>query len=103
MDSTLGLDLKKKYPGKWVAGHLLNHKMHGPGYKRWNLTPLTQKTNSKMKEQSENPAKTEMLGKGKVLSYDVKVNYKAGYDETASSYPKGQVADTIDMVVISAF
>ena len=46
VNSDLGNALKRKYRRNYfVAGHLLNHKMHGPGYERWNLTPLSGKAN----------------------------------------------------------
>ncbi|MBV1923611.1 MAG: DUF4157 domain-containing protein, partial [Flavobacteriaceae bacterium] len=99
VDSDMGKALKKLYPGLWVAGHLLNHKMHGPGFERWNLTPLTQKTNSKMKTVTENPSKKVLLGDGVVLSYDVVVNYKAPLNSGGSNYPEGQYASSLDLTV----
>jgi len=65
--SDLGDRLKDKYPGYIVEGHLLNHNLHGPGYARWNLTPITKKANGDMERQAERFAKAAVLAKGKVL------------------------------------
>lgn len=39
--------LKRKDPGKWIAGHLLNDNMGGSGTAAKNLTPLTETTNKR--------------------------------------------------------
>ena len=99
MDSDMGAELLRRYPGKLVEGHLLNHKLHGPGNQRWNLTPISHATNNAMKLKAENQAKANVLSEGKVISYRVRVNYKADLDPSASTYPEGQIADSIDMTI----
>ena len=99
MDSDMGAELLRRYPGKLVEGHLLNHNLHGPGNQRWNLTPISHATNNAMKLKAENQAKANVLSEGKVISYRVRVNYKADLDPAAPTYPEGQIADSIDMTV----
>lgn len=61
----------------WVAAHLLNHHLHGPGL-RWNLVSGTKETNNNMKTEIENTAKTEVLGNpSKQYFYEVNVSYLA--------------------------
>lgn len=66
-------DLKKGVRADWyVQGHLLNDNLGGPG-KRFNLTPLTKAANNLHKATVENPIKTEVHDKHKVIFYSVKV------------------------------
>lgn len=95
----LGRDLKSMYPGYFVEGHLLNHRMHGPGNERWNLTPISQKTNQAMERKTESTAKDKMLSEGKVLSYEAEVNYLNSLDKNAPTYPHEQIAGSIYMKV----
>ncbi|WP_198440104.1 eCIS core domain-containing protein [Pareuzebyella sediminis] len=59
----------------WVAAHLLNHNLHGPGLS-WNLVSGTKETNNNMKTEIENRAKTDVLGNPrKQYYYQVDVTY----------------------------
>ncbi len=59
----------------WVAAHLLNHNLHGPGL-AWNLVSGTKETNNNMKTEIENRAKTDVLGNpNKQYYYQVDVTY----------------------------
>lgn len=101
VDSDMGNELKRRYPGYFVAGHLLNDNLHGPGNQRWNLVPLTQQGNSHMKTKIENPIKQKVLSEGLVVSYHVEVNYKSsGFDETTSvNDPELNLPETVSATV----
>ena len=59
----------------WVAAHLLNHHLHGPGL-QWNLVSGTKETNNNMKTEIENTAKTEVTNNpNKQYFYHVTVSY----------------------------
>ncbi len=59
----------------WVAAHLLNHHLHGPGL-QWNLVPGTKETNNNMKTEIENTAKDEVSSNpDKQYFYEVNVDY----------------------------
>ncbi|MEJ7679329.1 MAG: hypothetical protein WKG06_16020 [Segetibacter sp.] len=74
---------KEKVRSYYVAGHLLNHNLHGPGYTWQNLTPLTQTANGEHVRRIEKNLKTgvsqKLPGDGeqgrKFLDYWVRVNY----------------------------
>ncbi|AEY67273.1 DUF4157 domain-containing protein [Clostridium sp. BNL1100] len=83
-------DLNKVQKNSWVKGHLLNHNLHGPGIKS-NLVPMTQKSNSDMREGPEKLAKN--LIKNKVLYYRTDVTFHSG-KEPIMYFPK-----TITVVV----
>jgi hypothetical protein len=61
-----------------VQGHLLNEHVGGPGDDLHNLTPLTKKANSEHHAAAEKNLKEEHLKKGKIIEYDVKVQYPTG-------------------------
>ena len=92
----LGSLLKLNYPNYIVEGHLLNHKLHGPGNVSWNLTPIAKATNSEMNVEFEKFAKKHILGSGKVVHYEVKVNYPKNLSNSAKSDPDGYVADSLE-------
>jgi len=59
----------------WVAAHLLNHNLHGPGLK-WNLVSGTKETNNNMKTEIENKAKSDVLeNPNNQYYYQVNVTY----------------------------
>ena len=59
----------------WVAAHLLNHNLHGPGL-AWNLVSGTKETNNNMKTEIENRAKTDVMANpDKQYYYQVDVSY----------------------------
>lgn len=55
--------------------HLLNDLVYGPG-QLWNLTPGPAQSNVDMEKQVEDPLKRAVLGKGLVIKFEAKVNYK---------------------------
>lgn len=71
--------------GGWVSrnvvqGHLLNHKMGGPGNDMRNLTPFAKSTNAQHHANVEKAAKTlksgtNQQGVGNIVRYTVKVDY----------------------------
>ena len=61
----------------WVRGHLLNENLHGPG-ETWNMVPITQKTNSDMKNSVEQAAKKAIATKGNVINYRAEVTFYPG-------------------------
>jgi hypothetical protein len=72
--------LRKETPGGrtfYVAGHLLNHNIHGSGSTWENLTPIAQKTNAEHLADIESKIK-EAVEKGLILHYSVKVDYAIG-------------------------
>ncbi len=87
--SLLGDEMKQKYPNYFVEGHLLNHNLHGPGYERWNLTPLTQKANRNMLSKAERHAKSDVLASGIVLSYKVEVDYPSSGNKPEKQICRG--------------
>ncbi|MDI6402948.1 helix-hairpin-helix domain-containing protein, partial [Balneolaceae bacterium ANBcel3] len=100
IESDMGRDLKDMYPNYFVEGHLLNHKLHGPGNRRWNMTPITQKTNQDMEKEVESGSKEQLLSTGKVLQYHVTVNYPSDtLDITKPTYPHEQIATSLTMIV----
>jgi hypothetical protein len=63
------------WTSNWVAAHLLNHNLHGPGL-GWNLVSGTKETNNNMKTEIENVAKTEVdANPNKQYYYEVNVSY----------------------------
>ena len=100
VDSEMGEELKARYPNMFVAGHLLNDNLHGPGNERWNLVPLTQKANSNMKTKIEGPVKKKVLSEGAVVNMTVTVAFKAGaLNEASADYPEGQMPDSVSVQV----
>ncbi|MBR9998840.1 MAG: DUF4157 domain-containing protein [Cyclobacteriaceae bacterium] len=76
-EAPLGWDLidPSKRSKSWVAAHLLNHNLHGPGL-NWNLVSGTKETNNNMKTEIENRAKQDVIGNpNKQYYYQVDVNY----------------------------
>jgi len=70
----------------WVAAHLLNHNLHGPGL-QWNLVSGTKETNNNMKTEIENTAKDQVSSNpGKMYYYEVSVTYYG--DQPAKPYVK---------------
>lgn len=92
----LGALLKLNYPDFIVEGHLLNHKLHGPGNVSWNLTPIAKKTNSDMNSKFEHFAKDHIIGKGKVVKYEVEVEYGKNLDAGIYSDPDAYVAENLN-------
>ncbi|WP_194976395.1 eCIS core domain-containing protein [Aquiflexum lacus] len=92
----LGEVLKAKYPNYIVEGHLLNHKLHGPGNTGWNLTPISKKTNSNMNKILERKAKNAVLSEGSIVQYEVEVRYKNTLDESKVELePEKYIADKL--------
>ncbi|HBE21462.1 MAG TPA: hypothetical protein DDW51_28685, partial [Cyanobacteria bacterium UBA11367] len=80
---------KRRYA--YVRGHLLNHNVHGPGTIQ-NLTPITYKANSDMKNGAEQKLKALVLSENKVVSYKVNVEY--GSRPTRKAIPEEQLLAT---------
>ena len=84
--NTIGSEPKEDCPGwdhaqdlnqiqqNWHRGHLLSRHLHGPGLK-WNLVPLTAKTNSAMANEPEKLAKKKVLEENKTLYYKTTVTF----------------------------
>lgn len=92
----LGALLKLNYPDYIVEGHLLNHKLHGPGNVSWNLTPIAKQTNSDMNAKFERFAKQHILDGGKVVKYEVEVEYGKNLDAGIYSDPDAYVAENLN-------
>jgi competence ComEA-like helix-hairpin-helix protein len=92
----LGALLKQNYPNYIVEGHLLNHKLHGPGNVSWNLTPIAKQTNSEMNSKFERFAKQHILDEGKVVKYEVEVEYSKNLDNSIYSDPDQYVAQSLN-------
>ncbi|MFC5625415.1 eCIS core domain-containing protein [Algoriphagus winogradskyi] len=92
----LGRLLKMNYPNYIVEGHLLNHKLHGPGNVSWNLTPIAKQTNSEMNSKFERFAKQHIIDEGKVVRYEVEVNYSQNLSNGVKSDPDTYVADSLN-------
>ena len=69
----------------WVRGHLLNEHLHGPG-RKWNLVPITKKTNKDMESSVERQAKSAIRKKGNVIFYKSSVSFHSG-KWPVSSFP----------------
>ena len=84
--NTIGSEPKEDCPGwdhaqdlnqiqqNWHRGHLLSRHLHGPGLK-WNLVPLTAKTNSAMANEPEKLAKKKVQEENKTLYYKTTVTF----------------------------
>ncbi|WPR75103.1 DUF4157 domain-containing protein [Algoriphagus sp. NG3] len=92
----LGRLLKMNYPNYIVEGHLLNHKLHGPGNVSWNLTPIAKQTNSEMNAKFERFAKQHIIDEGKVVRYEVEVNYSQNLNSGVNTDPDTFVADSLN-------
>ena len=92
----LGRLLKMNYPNYIVEGHLLNHKLHGPGNVSWNLTPIAKQTNSDMNAKFERFAKQHIIDEGKVVRYEVEVNYPQNLNNGVKTDPDTYVADSLN-------
>ncbi|MBG1267342.1 eCIS core domain-containing protein [Nostoc sp. WHI] len=69
-----GMDYASKSITKWVRGHLLSEHFHGPGDQVWNLTPISESSNSKM-QNIEDKVKPLIKQQGTILYYNTKVSY----------------------------
>jgi hypothetical protein len=81
VSSGLGYGYKPETPAGWapyVAGHLLNHHLHGPAEPE-NITPMTQTLNRQFEKDVEDPLKTKVMSLGYVMS--LKVEMKNGDDD----------------------
>lgn len=96
----LGSLLKLNYPDYIVEGHLLNHKLHGPGNVSWNLTPIAKQTNSDMSSKFERFAKLHILDEGKVVKYEVEVEYGKNLDAGIYSDPDAYIAESLNFSLI---
>ena len=65
------LEIKRTY---YIAGHLLNHNIHGSGDTWQNLTPLTQKANREHLRAIERTLKSA-VAQDRIFSYNVNVHY----------------------------
>ncbi len=94
--------VRQRYEGRrtfYVRGHLINAKLHGPGNKEQNLTPISQVANKAHSDRVENKVKQFVWNRddknphGKLAHYEV----KALYNRPAGGLEglKGQV-DTSD-------
>jgi hypothetical protein len=96
----LGYGYEPETPVGWapyVAGHLLNHHLHGPAKSR-NITPMTQTLNRKFEKEVEDPLKTQVMSQGRVMG--LKVEMRNGEDdrnifESKSGYFPGALQATI--------
>lgn len=71
----LGFGYEPETPLGWspyVAGHLLNHHLHGPASSE-NLAPMTQTLNSTFESEVEDHLKTKVLSQGKVMMLTVEM------------------------------
>jgi competence ComEA-like helix-hairpin-helix protein len=95
----LGALLKLNYPNYIVEGHLLNHKLHGPGNVSWNLTPIAKQTNSDMNNKFERFAKNHILDEGKVVKYEVEVEYGKNLDAGIYTDPDAYIAENLNFTL----
>ncbi|MEV4758651.1 DUF4157 domain-containing protein [Micromonospora sp. NPDC049559] len=58
--------------GGVIAGHLLNHHLHGPGLSH-NLVPMTASLNQRFEREVESRVKSLVLTGGQVLSFEVEM------------------------------
>ena len=65
----------------YIAGHLLNNNLHGPGFTWQNLTPLTQKANAEHLRWIEAEIKFA-VNHGRVFNYRVTVIYGRSENKT---------------------
>jgi len=80
--------------GRWVAGHMVNGTMGGPGTKE-NLIPIDDGTNSKMRGNYEN-ALRQNLRLGKYYHFHAHADYFAGTQKGI-----GQASDFVKSVSIA--
>jgi len=80
VDSPVWSDLllRKETPGGrtyYIAGHLLNHNIHGSGSTWENLTPIAQRTNAQHEANVESKIKDAVNTKNLIMEYSVNVDY----------------------------
>ena len=92
-------ELNRRYPNQFVRGHLLNNNLHGPGTQRWNLVPISQQTNSDMKNGIERTLKEKVLSEGLVVSFQASVTFKGALNEADKGYPENQIPDKLSFLV----
>ena len=66
---------KEKVRTFYIAGHLLNNNLHGPGFNWQNLTPLTQRANAEHQRKIESVLKDAVENHGQAFKYEVLVDY----------------------------
>lgn len=81
----------------YIAGHLLNHHLHGKGDAVENLAPISATANRLMESNFEKSAKQAVLGENKVLSYKVTASYPGGRDDTVG--PESSLPTSLDVQI----
>ena len=74
---------------RYIAGHLLNHHLGGPGNDARNLAPIPEDVNKEHESQVEHPVK-ELVRAGHWVSYEMVVRHAV--DVGAVNYPSGLLA-----------
>jgi hypothetical protein len=94
-ESGLWQKTKKRFPLKYVRGHLLNHHVHGAGTVQ-NLIPVTIGANNRMERLAESAVKKAVLGENKVLHFTVTMT---AFHPARSDFPEStQLPSEISMV-----
>ncbi|MFC4101938.1 hypothetical protein [Paenibacillus xanthanilyticus] len=81
----------------YIAGHLLNHHLHGKGDAVENLAPISATANRLMESNFEKRAKQAVLGENKVLRYHVTATYPGGRDDTVG--PESSLPTSLDVQI----
>ncbi|MFB9329099.1 hypothetical protein ACFFSY_24450 [Paenibacillus aurantiacus] len=81
----------------YIAGHLLNHHLHGKGDAVENLAPISATANRLMESNFEKSAKQAVLGENKVLSYRVTATYPGGRDDSVG--PESSLPTSLDVQI----
>ena len=71
------------FGGRWVAGHMLNNWLGGPGDDQRNITAFTNRDNSHHLHDIEAAAKTAVHG-GHTIDYITRVKTRSDFKDTAS-------------------
>jgi hypothetical protein len=82
---------------RYIAGHLLNHHLHGKGDHVENLAPISSTANGLMESTFESNAKKAVLAENKVLNYKVTTSYPANGDDTIG--PESSLPTNLDVKI----
>ena len=86
---------RRNYKRLYVLGHLLSEALGGSGAKVENLTPITFSANTLHEKRVESDLKTIVNEKGRMVHYEVIVNYPGSRQPVPSSFvpPFGHPAE----------
>lgn len=80
---------------RYIAGHLLNDNLGGPGNKAENLTAIPSSANSEHSDKIEEPIKDRVNKEGRWMHYSVNIGYGVldNINPTAMGYTVGSAAE----------